>query len=166
MAVFYNAAADIYIQLWLRLCWSFEYCLGPGMPCREVGYDLSTKNSSLLAEGPNLLSQLKSSKGATAHQISFCGNWSFEKVESTVEFTIKGRSTEKLVLMDDGFIYFCATGALVGRRDSEAVTSIAIAIDVLGKKRVSNSAVPRPSPKVLGSDIFLSDFFSPISVSI
>ena len=149
VAVFYNATADIYIQLWLKLSLNVYYCLGQGLRCRKLNWNLSTDNDSLTIGGEKLLSQLKSSKGASAHQNNCCGVWAFEPEGSTIVFTIKGRPTDKLVLVDDGFFYFCDNGALVGQRNTETCMSSAKARKMLGIKLASKSAVPRPSPKVL-----------------
>ena len=61
--VFYNAAADIYIQLWQRFTRKFSFDLGPGMQVREAFNDLSMGNGHLTSEGDQLLSQLKTSGG-------------------------------------------------------------------------------------------------------
>jgi hypothetical protein len=149
VVIFYNARTDIYIQLWLKFNLDVTYHLGKDLPCRDVDCNLATKNGTILSEGMNLLSQLKASNGTTAHQSSCCGVWAFEPEGSTVVFTIKDRPKEKLVLLPDGLVYFCSTGAMVGMRDSEQITSAERGCRFVDKIRTSTSPAPRPAPKVL-----------------
>ena len=97
-------------------------------------------------EGDQLLSQLKTSGGKKINECycSDVGNFRIE--DSTGVLKINENENNKLVLIDDGFIYFCPNAALVGMHQTESYVSSARANDILEEARLSHY---RPKLKVL-----------------
>ena len=118
------------------------------MPCREIGNSLSCKDTWLNSTGASLLAQLKSGQGALIDQSHSFGVWTFDLEGPTVVIKNKLNANDKIVLIEDGFIYFGLRGALVASHESETYTSTARAKAVLDKARLSEKSVPKPKLKV------------------
>ena len=152
--VFYHPALDMHIELMRQYDFSIEYQLGKNMPCRKIQYDLAitTSSPSPYYEGFTLLSQLRSGKGASVDGITCFGVWSFINDGPTIVFTSKDRPSDRLVLTNEGFIFFCPGGAVVAGHETETCTTAARAQAVLDKARACQeppTTLPRQKNKVM-----------------
>ena len=141
--VFYNAAADIYLELCHKFYIDFSFCLDKSMNCRKVSCNLSCSDRSS-AVNESLLSLLKSGKGTPADKSNHFGIWSLDFDGSNIVFTIKRRPHEKLVLVDDGFFYFVSDDALVAHHDSESYMSATCAMKILESLKKTAAVEPLP----------------------
>ena len=119
------------------------------MPCRGVSKLLERKDADLTMLGRSLLTKLKSGQGDVLDQSHSFGVWTFEQEGPTVVLKNFKCSSEKIVLIEDGFIYLCSLGVLVASRESETYKSMFQGMANLDEARLRYEKLEtKPKPKV------------------
>ena len=128
--MFYNAASETQVVLHHNLGSFLDFRLG-NRKTRTVFRSLECKDDAWNV-GESLITMIKSGKNASSvTESDVFGVWAYDIEGSNIVFTIKGYPDDKLVLVNDGFIYFASQRALVARGASETFMSAARARAIL-----------------------------------
>ena len=128
VAVFYNAASDTQVTLWHNFACSFQFGL-KGRNSRSVDRFLECKNCTDIRNA--LMPMMNSGNASSVTESDVFGVWAYDIEASNIVFTTKGYPDDKLVLVNDGLIYFASQRALVARGASETFMSAARARAIL-----------------------------------
>ena len=129
VAVFYNPASETQVVLEHEEGSYFDFRLG-NRKARIVFRCLSCIDNSGTS-GESLITMIKSGNASSVTESDVFGVWAYDIEGSNIVFTIKGFPDDKLVLVNDGFIYFASQRALVARGASETFMSAARARAIL-----------------------------------
>ena len=129
VAVFYNPASETQVTLRHEYPGSFDFRLG-NRNTRTGCRVLSCRDDKGIS-GASLITMIKSGDASSVTESDVFGVWAYDIEGSNIVFTIKGFPDDKLVLVNDGFIYFASQRALVARGASETFMSAARARAIL-----------------------------------
>ena len=154
VAVFYNAASETQVVLHHNLGSFLDFRLG-NRKTRTVFRSLECKDDAWNV-GESLITRIKSGKNASSvTESDVFGVWAYDIEASNIVFTVKGYPDDKLVLVNDGFIYFASQRALVARGASETFMSAARAraiLQDLDKQALTHvQKVKVKMPRLIGS---------------
>ena len=128
--MFYNPASETQVMLTHENASYFDF-RQKNRSVRNVLRFLSCKDEQWNI-GESLMTRIKSGKNASSvTESDVFGVWAYDIEGSNIVFTIKGYPDDKLVLVNDGFIYFASQRALVARGASETFMSAARARAIL-----------------------------------
>ena len=154
VAVFYNPASETQVVLTHESASYFYFRLG-NRSARTVFRFLECKDHAWNV-GASLITMIKSGGNASSvTESDVFGVWAYDIEGSNIVFTIKGWPDDKLVLVNDGFIYFASQRALVARGASETFMSAARAraiLQDLDKQALTHvQKVKVKMPRLIGS---------------
>ena len=129
VAVFYNAISETQVVLQHNVGSFLDFCL-VNRKKRTVFRFLECNDDKGISGEP-LITRIKSGNASSVTESDVFGVWAYDIEGSNIVFTIKGFPDDKLVLVNDGFIYFASQRALVARGASETFMSAARARAIL-----------------------------------